>query len=62
MGGGSKLWALVPWTIGSPHTKSWPLTMPRTLQKVFGRGGGGVERDFSVLLWAKAFGFGLGPS
>ena len=62
MRGGSKLWALVPWTIGSPHTKSWPPTMPRTLQKVLGRwrvGGccvvcGGTYTKFSVLLWAKA--------
>ena len=38
-GGGSKLWALVPWTVGSLHTKSWRPTMPRTLQKVFGGGG-----------------------
>ena len=36
-GGGSKLWLLVPWTIGGLHTKSWPPTMPRTLQKVLGR-------------------------
>ena len=35
-GGGSKLWALVSWTIESPHTKYWPPTMPRTLQKVSG--------------------------
>ena len=36
-GRGSKLWALVPWTKGSLHTKSWPPTMPRPLQKVVGR-------------------------
>ena len=59
MGGGSKLWALVPWTIGSPRTKSWPPTMSRTLQKVLGgcctaAGGGGSYTKFSVLLWAKA--------
>ena len=34
--GGSKLWAVAPWTIGSLHTKSWPPTMPGTLQKVSG--------------------------
>ena len=41
-GGGSKLCVLVPWTIGSLHTKSWPPTMPRTLQKVLGGVGGWV--------------------
>ena len=35
-GGGSQLWALVPWTIGSLHTKSWPPTMPVALKKVLG--------------------------
>ena len=35
-GGGAKLWAIVPWTIGSLNTKSWPPTMPRILQKVLG--------------------------
>ena len=56
--GGSKLWAVAPWTIGSLHTKSWPPTMPGTLQKVLGGwwvvGGGGSYTKFSVLLWAKA--------
>ena len=28
--------ALVPWTIGSLHTKSWPPTMPGALKKVLG--------------------------
>ena len=46
----------VPRTIGSLHTKSWPPTMPRTLQKVSGRWWvvGGTYTKFSVLLWAKA--------
>ena len=35
-GGGSQLWALVPWIIGSLHTKSWPPTMPGALKKVLG--------------------------
>ena len=38
-GWGSKLRALVPWSIGSLHTKSWPPTMLRTLPKVSGGGG-----------------------
>ena len=50
--GGSKLWAVAPWTIGSLHAKSWPPTMPGTLQKVLG--GCGSYTKFSVLLWAKA--------
>ena len=57
-GWGSKLCALVPWSIGSLHTKSWPPTMPGNLRKVLGRWwwwvGGGSYTKFSVLLWAKA--------
>ena len=60
-----KLSTIVPWTIGSLHTKSWPPTMPRTLRKVLD--GWRFQKlywevpeiictytKFSVLLWAKA--------
>ena len=58
-GGASKLWALVPLTIESLHTKSWPPTIPRTLQKVLGRWVGGLWvavllPNLVFLIWAKA--------
>ena len=52
---GSKLCALVPWSIGSLHTKSQPPTMLRTLPKVLGGWWvSGYYTKFSVLLWVKA--------
>ena len=54
--GGSKLRALVPCTIGSLESYIPNLGLLLCLEpsKKFSVGGGGVESDFSVLLWAKA--------